>query len=149
MNADMRSKHRDGWRLFEELELVTWAGPVLVEDLEPFGLVVVPELPEPEDGKFVDTPAEVAEDLAATEGVGVLVLIGIGEVFVLADAWLVTTTFVVGVAAVVWALAITTLVDETGSGITVAVLVLVDAAISDCGASALQKLINCANCGST
>jgi len=114
MNIDMRSKHRDGCRLFEKLGLVTWAGPELVEDPESLGLVVVLELLEPEGVEFVDPPAKVAEDLAATEDVGALVLIGTGELFVLADAWLVTTIFVVGVAAVVWVLAITTLVDVTG-----------------------------------
>jgi hypothetical protein len=67
----------------------------------------------------------------------------------MADAWEVTTTGTVGVAAVVWALAVTTLVEETGRGMTVPVSVLVVAATSDCGAEPLQKSMNCANCGLT
>ena len=86
----------------------------------------------------------------ATEGVGVLVLlIGTGAVFVFADACVVSTTGTVGVAAVVRALAVTTLVDETGNGTTVPVCVLVVTAISLCGLEALQKSRNWANCGST
>jgi hypothetical protein len=138
ISIDAKSKSDDGWRLLEEL-VVTCAGAELVED----------ELVVPEDGKLVTTPADVAEDWGATEGVGVLVLIGTGAVFVLADTWLVTCTFTVGVAAVVCALASTTLVCETGKGTTVSVLVLVGAATSDCALWALQKEINGANSGST
>lgn len=121
INIDASSKNNEECRLFEEF--VTCAGPLLVED--PLPAVV-------EDGKLVTTPPEVAEDWGATEGVGVLVLIGTGAVLVFADTWLVIATFTVGVAAVVLALASTTLVCETGNGTTVSVLVLVGAATSDC-----------------
>ena len=60
-----------------------------------------------------------------------------------------TTTGTVGVAAVVWAFAITTLVDETGKGTIVSVLVLVGAATSDCAFWALQKARKGSNSGST
>ena len=93
----MKIKGADGWTLFEALGTVIWAGLVVVEDPEDFGLVVVLELELP---GLVDSPVEVAEGGDMTDGIGGLVLIGM-VTCELAETWLVTLTTDVGVVSVI------------------------------------------------